>query len=146
MNWNLRKAETKDKSKIENLFKLMLQSVYETADVQGYESGYLDKFFKNDGSWICVAEVEDRIVGYLSMEAYSDYLYLDDFCVDKEHRNLGIGTAFLKTAQNYAVEKNIPQIRLHVEKSNLNALKLYQRQEYKIINEDDTRYLMMKIL
>ena len=147
MNWKLRKAEPKDKSAIENLFVLMLQSVYQTEKVQGYEPDYLNKFFNNNnGSWICVAESEGKIVGYLSIEKYPDYLYLDDFCVDKEHRNLGIGTEFLKEAEKYAIENNIHQIRLHVEKSNLNAIGLYQRLGYKIASEEGSRCLMEKYL
>ena len=146
MDWKLRKAEHKDKSAIENLFVLMLQSVYKTEKVQGYEPDYLNKFFNNNGSWICVAESEGKIVGYLSIEKYSDYLYLDDFCVDKENRNLGIGTELLKTGEQYATKNNIHQIRLHVEKSNLNAIGLYQRLGYKIANEEGSRCLMVKIL
>lgn len=146
MNWTLRKAEPKDKSAIEDLFVLMLQSVYKTEEVQGYEPDYLNKFFNKNGSWICVAEFEGKIVGYLSIEKYPNYLYFDDFCVDKEHRKLGIGTRLLKTGEKYAIKNNIHQIRLHVEKSNTNAIGLYQRLGYKIANEEGSRCLMEKML
>ena len=146
MNWNLRKAELKDKGEIENLFVLMLQSVYKTENVQGYEPDYLNKFFKNDEDWICVAESKGKLVGYLSIEKHSDHLYLDDFCVSEKYRNAGIGTELLKKAQKYATEQNIRQIRLHVEKSNSNAIRLYQRFGYKIASEKDSRCLMVKEL
>ena len=146
MNLTLRKAILKDKQKIENLFVAMLQSIYKKEDAHAYESEYLNKFFEDNGSWICVAESDKEFVGYLSIEQYPDYLYLDDFCIDEKHRNLGIGTELLKTAQAYAIDKNVPQIRLHVEQSNLGAIKLYQRLGYKIENEENSRYLMIKII
>jgi len=146
MTWQLRKAEPRDKEGIENLFLMMLRSVYKKEDVQGYEPGYLDKFFKDDRSWIYVAESEGNLVGYLSIEQHPDFLYLDDLCIDEKYRGLGIGTEFLKTAQKDASEKNIPQIRLHVEKSNQGAMKLYQRLGYTVAGEKDSRYLMTKII
>ena len=146
MNLTLRKATLKDKQKIENLFVAMLQSIYKKEDVHVYEPGYLNKFFEDNGSWICVAESDKELVGYLSIEQYPDYLYLDDFCIDEKHRNLGIGTELLKNAQAYAIDKNVPQIRLHVEQSNLGAIKLYQRLGYKVENEENSRYLMIKVI
>ena len=144
MNLTLRKATLKDKQKVENLFVAMLQSIYKKEDVQAYEPGYLNKFFEDNGSWIYVAESDKELVGYLSIEQYPDYLYLDDFCIDEKYRNLGIGTELLKNAQAYAIDKNVPQIRLHVEQSNLGAIKLYQRLGYKIENKENSRYLMIK--
>ena len=146
MNLKLRRAELKDKNEIENLFVLMLQSVYKTENVQGYEPDYLNKFFENDDAWICIAESEGKPVGYLSIEKYPDHLYLDDFCVDEKYRNAGIGTELLRKAQEYATEKNISQIHLHVEKSNSDAIRLYQHLGYKVINEENTRFLMVKML
>ena len=47
---------------------------------------------------------------------------------------------------DFAIENNIHQIRLHVEKLNSNAIGLYQRLGYKIANEEGSRCLMVKIL
>ena len=78
MNTVFRQAVREDIPVIEELFREMLRSVSGSANVEGYEEGYLDKFFSDSGDIIYAAEAEGRIVGYISVEACPDYIYLDD--------------------------------------------------------------------
>ena len=145
--WELRKATLEDKKSIEELFIKMLQSIYHTEDVQGYEEGYLDKFFDQRDEWICVAEKNDIVIGYVSIEVHheeEEFIYLDDISVLGEYQNLGIGTALLNMAEQYARKINIPAIYLHVEKSNEAAFRLYERLGYEIKSEEGSRYRMVK--
>ena len=57
-----------------------------------------------------------------------------------------IGTKLIKTAEIYAKEINISTICFHVEKTNTNAFRLYQRLGYEIYKDQETRYLMIKHL
>ncbi len=59
MEFKIRKAVKEDETKIRELFIEMLQTIYSNNNVDGYEEGYLDKFFDGHEDWICVAEVNN---------------------------------------------------------------------------------------
>ncbi len=147
MEGKLRKAGKEDEAKIRQLFIEMLQTIYSSRSVEGYEEGYLDKFFDNQKDWICVAEVNGSVAAYLSIEVYHEqgnYIYLDDMSVSEKYRNKGIGTKLIQTAEKFAEEIDISTIVFHVEKSNRSAFKLYERLGYSIMNEEGTRFKMIK--
>lgn len=147
MEWIIRKAIKEDENRIKELFIEMLQTIYQNNNVNGYEDGYLDKFFDNNDDWICVAEAEGSVIAYLSIEVYheqGDYIYLDDLSVSAKYRNIGIGTKLIRTAEKFAEEINIHQIVFHVEKSNTAAFRLYERLGYSIMKDENSRFCMIK--
>ena len=148
MNYSTRIAVPEDERKIRELFIEMLQTIYHTEDVQGYEPGCLDRYWVSGEERIFVAEDED-VVAYLSVEVHHepdmDYIYLDDLSVTKAYRNLGIGSALIREAEIYARKIGIRDIVFHVEKSNTSAFRLYERLGYKVFRDDGSRYLMNKI-
>ena len=148
MEWTLRKAEKKDEPEIRQLFIEMLRTIYQKEDVKGYGEGDLDKFFAGGGDWICAAQVENRIVAFLSIEEHCEpdmaYLYLDDFSVSAPYRGHGIGTELLRMAEKYAQSIGISTIVLHVEKTNVSARRLYERFGYRITADQGSRYRMAK--
>lgn len=144
-----RTATIHDKTAIENLFIEMLKSIYQTETVKGYEADYLNKFFADSGDRIIVAELENTVIGYISVELKHEevsFAYLDDFCVQNEYRSQGVGTQLLKLAQAYANESGVSAILLHVESSNTSAQRLYERNGYEIFRTDESRILMKKDL
>jgi len=147
MNWTLKKAEKKDFNRINELFVEMLRTIYQTEQVNEYPEGALDRFFDGGDEWISIAVDQGKIVAFLSIEVHHEakpFLYLDDFSVTKQYRGQGIGTAMIRTAEDYAREIHIPAICFHVEKSNKAALRLYQRLGYGIHEDQGSRYLMIK--
>ena len=149
MSYTFRKAENNDSERIKQLFIEMMQTIRSTDQVKGYPDGYLDKFFDGRDEWIAVAVDDSNIIAFLSIEVHhedKEYIYLDDLSVTSEYRNKGIGTKLIKTAESYAKEINIPAICFHVEKTNSNAFRLYQRLGYEIYKDQETRYLMIKHL
>jgi len=147
MNWTLGKAEKKDSNRINELFIEMLQTIYNTDQVDGYSDGDLDRFFDGRDEWISIAMDEDKIIAFLSIEVHheeEEYIYLDDLSVTKQYRNNGIGTKLIRNAEAYAKEISIPTVCLHVEKSNVAAYRLYERLGYKIYEDQGSRYLMIK--
>lgn len=140
MNYTIRKAVSNDAESINKLFIQMLQSIYHKGDVQGYDSGYLDKFFHTEDNLIYVAETGSCVIAFLSMEEHQEngaFIYLDDFCVDEMSRSHGIGTQLLEMAEQYAKERHFHRIALHVEDGNTRARKLYERvgfEEFETIN------------
>ena len=64
MDYAIRTAVPVDEQKIRELYIEMLQTIYHTEDVQGYETGYLDRYWLQGEERIFVAEDED-VVAYL---------------------------------------------------------------------------------
>ena len=149
MDYTFRKAVKQDSERINQLFIEMMQTIRKTDQVNGYPYGYLDKFFDGRDEWISVAVYNGEIVAFLSIEVHheeKEYIYLDDLSVTNNHRNNGIGTKLIKTAESYAKEINISTICFHVEKTNTNAFRLYQRLGYEFFKDQENRYLMIKHL
>ena len=146
MDHVLRKATATDAVRIEELFVEMLKAIYHTDDVEGYESGYLDKFFSDEEDWICVAEYKNDVVAFLSIEVHRDvdYIYLDDLSVAAGCRNNGIGTNLIHAAEKYAEQIGIPKIVFHVDKENEGAYRLYSRLGYSEIADEGSRIRMSK--
>lgn len=147
MEWKIRKAARNDEPVIRALFIEMLQTIYSKQDVDGYEDGYLDKFFDGREDWICVAETGGSVAAYLSIEVHREqenFIYLDDLSVSARYRSHGIGTELINAAERFAVETGIPTIVFHVEKSNRSAFRLYERLGYSIMSDEGTRLRMVK--
>lgn len=96
MGYRIRIAIPQDEQRIRELFTEMLQTIYHTEDVKGYESGYLNRYWTNGEERILVAE-DESVVAFLSIEVHheqeADYAYLDDLSVTERYRNIGIGSA-----------------------------------------------------
>ena len=146
MTYSIRKAVQEDEQRISELFIEMLQTIYHTEEVQGYEPGYLDRYWKIGEDIILVAE-DDDVIAYLAVEVHRedvDYIYLDDLSVTEKKRGNGIGTFLIHKAEDYAMELGLEDILFHVEKTNTSALRLYERLGYKIFRDDGNRYLMKR--
>ena len=142
----IRLAVPQDEPRIRALFIEMLRSVSGADDAQGYEPGYLDKFFRGGEDRIYVCGDGDP-VAYLSVEVYREpraYVYLDDLSVTEAYRGRGIGTRLIRAAESYAKEIGIETVVFHVNKTNRGAFRLYERLGYAVYRDDGTRYLMKK--
>ena len=148
MDFIYRKAKSSDSERIAELFEEMLRSIYQTKDVEGYEDGYLDRFFSEGDDLIYVAELGNEVVAFLSIEVYREdgYIYLDDLSVTAAYRDQGIGTKLVSLAEDYAESTGIPAIVLHVEKTNESAHHLYRKLGYADHEDQGKRILMVKEL
>ncbi len=142
MNCHLRKATRDDIPYINELFKEMLRSIYQKNEVQGYQNGDLEHYFNDSEDWICLAEKDSKIVGFLSIEVHREgrnFIYYDDFCVDAIYRNHGIGSSLLDEAERFANSIGFRTIVLHVEKENHAARRLYERRGFALYEEQGSR-------
>lgn len=149
MKMCLRKATAKDFDRINDLFREMLRAIYEKEEVEGYRDGDLEYYFIGGEDWICVAEVEGSIEGFLSIEVHREqdnYLYYDDFCVRERYRGRGIGTALMNQAEEYGRRIGFGLIVLHVEESNMSARRFYEKRGFALRRKDGTRLCLVKHL
>ena len=147
MEYAIRTAVAADEKKIRELFVEMLRTIMHTESADGYEEGYLDKFWGQGEDRIYIADAGGEAVGFLSAEVYHDpvdHVYLDDFSVTAAYRNRGIGSALLRAAEAYAGETGSRAVLLHVEKTNTSAMRFYERAGYSVFRDDGDRFLLKK--
>ena len=137
-----RRAVPTDKPVIERLFEELLRTVGDD-ETDGFEDGYLDKFFGGQ-DLIYVADSDGETIGFVSVELYPDYVYIDDIAVTERFRGMGIGTKLIGLAERYAVERNVPSAVLHVERTNISARYFYQRLGYTVTDDEESRFRMAK--
>jgi ribosomal protein S18 acetylase RimI-like enzyme len=95
----------------------------------------LEKLIETES--IYVAEIENKIVGYIIIEIkekdngcmmrYRKLLHIDTLCVDEKFRGMGIGTKMLEFAKKIAKEQNCTDMHLTVNPNNKNAIKVYEK-------------------
>ena len=77
-------------------------------------------------------------LAYKNGENYSGWFFLTDLFVEKEYRSMGLGTKLLKTIEEKAVTVGVKHVWLWT--SGYEAVKFYQRQEYKKFTEMENWY------
>lgn len=79
-----------------------------------------------------VAEHTGKIAGYIGMYLSMDEGEITNVAVAPEVRCMGIGNALMSHAKAIATTKGITRIVLEVRVSNANAIRLYERNGFKI--------------
>ena len=82
-------------------------------------------------------EVSSNIVGCVLVRPYQDGYLLDEIYLEKEYRNLGIGSSILKDKT-----MQFSPLYLWVYKDNQKAISLYKRIGFLVKEETATRYFM----
>lgn len=86
---------------------------------------------------IFVAECDNKVVGYIHLVNY-DVIYADNFknclglAVDNDYKRIGIGSALLNQAENWAKENGATGIRLCSGIEREKAHQFYQSQGYEV--------------
>lgn len=117
-----------------------------------YTRHILSKFGKVRGDLAVVAEIEGEKAGAAfirfwnvdtNMRGYlSDEVPVLVIGVARAFRNQGVGTALMNAIKQLALENDITKISLCVTKTNV-AYQLYDKQDFKIIEEIDESYNML---
>lgn len=106
-------------------------------------------FINNESSgrfWLI--EVDERIVGYIvlafgfSFEYLGRDAFIDEFYIEEEFRNEGIGQKTLDFVFKESKMLNIQVLHLELEKHNMPGHHLYLKNGFK----DNNRYLLNKVL
>ena len=85
---------------------------------------------------IAVAEQDGAVCGFAVLHHISkpenpfmyerDFLDIDEFCVDENHRRQGVATALMDFIREYAKEKGFHRIELNMWEFNQGALAFYE--------------------
>lgn len=71
--------------------------------------------------------LDGNVIGYLEYLLMYDRIEIQDFYVESEYRNRGIGTKLLAYLVSIAISKCVLNITLEVRVSNVNAISLYKK-------------------
>ena len=83
-----------------------------------------------DDNGVFVAEIDSKVIGYIFCETKNEgdgkTLYIDDLCVDRSARRMGVGRMLVDKARAYAEEKGCNRLLLNVWEFNKNAIDFYE--------------------
>ena len=106
------------------------------AGAQKYDEAALKRLLKTSDRPILAAEEDGKMVGYAFciLQVTKDdpvlcdrrVLYIDDLCVDENHRGRGIAGALYRRALELARELSCDAVTLNVWWGNDNALRFYE--------------------
>lgn len=139
MNYNLISSTMKDKNRI---IQYKLNSILDfsnnlSANEINQIHQYVEEHISEQLSHYKNIVVNNKIVGCLLVESKDDGVLLDEIYIDKEYRNKGIGTDIIIN-----IIKHNPNMYLWVYKKNTNAIKLYKKLGFIVLEETATRYYM----
>ncbi len=150
----IREYKTADKKQVWNLIAELQDygAQYEPGMRPGKEmaEGYLEKAIlkdcaEKDGK-IFVAEDNNELVGFIWVhlgkepkdlmyyEPFQSFAYINDFMVTESYRGQGVGRDLITSVEEYAKQKGINQLKLHVVPKNDLAREVYQKMGFE---EDD---------
>ena len=78
--------------------------------------------------------IDDKKVGYLKYSLIYDRMEVDDFFVEEEYRNQGIGNKLMSYLIVKAIEARVVNITLEVRLSNEIARNLYKKYGFRIVS------------
>lgn len=144
----IRKAEIKDINEINKLLFQVHKVHSDTrpdlfkAGSKKYNDVELVNIINDSDRPIFVYEENEKILGYAfcilidytKINSLCDYktIYIDDLCVDKDARNLGIGKKLYNYVLNYAKSIGCYNVTLNVWAENKSAIKFYEKMGMKV--------------
>ena len=140
---NIRKAELND---VDMLLDMKLDIILSSEEIAELDKRELDKIVnyseeeirENLDDYKIIEDEDKPVIGIFALFGYDDGKLLDTIYVINSSRKKGIGTKIIKNI----ILNNYQPIYLWVYKSNKLAVKLYEKLNFKIKEETDTRYFM----
>ena len=140
---NIRKAELND---VDMLLDMKLDIILSSEEIAVLDKRELEKIVnyseeeirENLEDYKIIEDHDKNVIGIFALFGYDDGKLLDTIYVINSSRKKGIGTKIIKNI----ILNNYQPIYLWVYKSNKLAVKLYERLNFKIKEETDTRYFM----
>ncbi len=108
----------------------------------------IDFIEKPDYGNIWLIKKEEIVIGYLIMSIIFSFefkgknAFIDELYIDKQYQNLGAGSKAIEFAIAEAEKQGIRALHLEVEKHNMKAIKVYEKNGFKKHN----RFMMTKYI
>jgi len=139
MKYELVKSSNKD---IDRLIEYKKRTIFEYAkDLSKEEINKINNYVTNEVPKLindyCNIVVDNKTVGCLLLTKKDDGKLLDEIYLEEEYRNKGIGTSILKE-----VISSNDIVYLWVYKKNIQAISLYKKLGFIVIDETESRYYM----
>ncbi len=139
MKYELVKSSNKD---IDRLIDYKKRTIFEYAkDLSKEEINKINNYVTNEVPKLindyCNIVVDNKTIGCLLLTKKDDGKLLDEIYLEEEYRNKGIGTSILKE-----VISSNDIVYLWVYKENIQAISLYKKLGFIVIDETDSRYYM----
>ena len=87
----------------------------------------VNEFICGNGNTILCAFYNNRLCGYVSKTQVLDEIQIANVAVSEEFRRQGIASILIETIINKSISQNVSFITLDVRKSNIAAIKLYEK-------------------
>ncbi len=139
MNYKLIKSSDKD---IDRLIDYKKRNIFEYAnnltkeeidEINNYVNDEVPKLINDYYNIV----IDNDIIGCLLLTNKDDGKLLDEIYLEEDYRNKGIGTSIIKDILN-----NNDIVYLWVYKDNINAISLYKKLGFDVINKTESRYFM----
>ncbi len=119
------------------------------ADTLKYDAAALSALLQDKLRPVFIADMDGAVAGYCfcqhkiiestPLSVGRQELYIDDLCVDENHRRMGVAKALYDYTLSYAKQTRCNMVTLHVWNGNDGALRFYEKMGM------TTRYYMMEI-
>lgn len=137
----VRKAELKDTKDANNLLTLLIRDEKQY-DPSINENCVISRFYEdmisNDSNILLVAEIDNKIIGYLygyivdNGNTYLDKVSkLDALYIIKEYRKNKIATKLINEFKSWSLKNGVKYIELQVLNDNTSAVNLYKKEGFR---------------
>lgn len=96
-----------------------------------WKKSYFEYDLKRPNTYCLVAEVNNKVVGYLIVWEIAEEFHLANISVDKDYQRKGIGTRLMNEMIGIAQLRDIKKIYLETRVSNISAQNFYRKFNFK---------------
>lgn len=100
----------------------------------------LKEELENENSKYLVAKIDNEIIGFAGIKIILDEADIMNIVVKKNFRNNGIGSLLLKNLISLSKELRLSSILLEVDETNIVAINLYKKFDFKKIGNRKNYY------
>ena len=100
----------------------------------------LKEELENENSKYLVAKIDNEIIGFAGIKIILDEADIMNIVVKKNFRNNGIGSLLLKNLISLSKELRLSSILLEVDETNIVAINLYKKFDFKEIGNRKNYY------